>query len=222
MKAIKFLLLLIICCGSVPAYSQEPKMKISLQYGPLNAGCIDVEDYLDYTSQLKSEWGRSASADVSYFITRRFFVTLHISEGTLHYSTTRKYHDANMHGSSTGVMSMGTVGLLAGYRLPLTPSVNLSGQVGFSQFNLLDEYYSNEYYSSDESNVIQYPIDNGYAPAFSASIPVKFSLGFMPFKKKDVGFAKNLELAYTFGLDIEPDFGFFSFIYHGPQLSLLF
>ncbi|GHV58142.1 hypothetical protein FACS1894182_09090 [Bacteroidia bacterium] len=185
---------------------------------------MDVQKYPDYTSKVDSKWGWNASADISYFITKRFFVTVHISEGNFNYSAERKYDDEAILGDDNGMMTVGSVGLLAGYSLPITSWSNISGQIGFAQFNLLDEYYSTVYFPKreDATGYGMQDSSHNYHTVFSASIPVKFSVGFMPFKKMDVGFAKNIELGYTCGLDIEPDFGLFTFFYHGPQLSIAF
>jgi hypothetical protein len=215
MKTIKWLLFIMVCCCALPAYPQQPKVKASLQYGFLHGGLMDEKEYPDYTTAFRDEWGWNASADVSFFLTQRVFLTLHVSEGEYWYKSilvngtpgNSPIDGTPIRMPYTGYMSIGTLGLLVGYNLPLSEWSNVSGQIGFGQFNALDEY------------------DNGrsnYHTVFSASIPVKFSIGFTPFKNKDIGIARNLEFGYTFGMDIEPDFGIFTFIYHGPQVSISF
>ena len=214
MKSIKRLLLLLFCGFSILSYAQEHRMRVGLNYGFLYGGCSHQFD--------KSELGWMAGADISYFFTKHFFITLHISEGAFNYTNNANFDDGTKR-NEHGTMSMGTLGLLAGYHLPLTSWSNISGQIGFAQFSLLDEYQYT-LYTPNEERLIGYDvlISNNYHTTFSASIPVKFTLGFTPFKKMDVGLVKNIEIGYTCGLDIEPDFGFFTFFYHGPQLSISF
>jgi hypothetical protein len=205
------------------AHAQDQKLKASLQYGFLSGGNLADQKYTNYTSTIKGKWGWNASADVSYFVTKRFFVTLHVSEGAFNYSAERQYNVSNMDGEAGGSYSIATVGLLAGYSLPLTEWSNLSGQIGFGQFNLLDEYHSTERtFTGDHTHIYETKDGDSYSTTFSASIPVKFAIGFQPFKKMKAGFARNLEIGYACGLDIEPDFGFPTFFYHGPQVSFSF
>lgn len=222
MKIIIYILLLAVFT-SISVYSQDQKIKVGLQYGFLNGGNMNTENYPDYTTKVNSQWGWRASADISYFITNRFFVTANISEGAFNYTSDRKYKDEIRWGNEYGVMNMISIGLLAGYKLPLSSWSSISAEIGFAQFNFLNEYYANECIPN-EDKLIGYEVlsDGGYGTVFSASIPVKFTIGFTPFKKLDVGYAKNIEIGYACGLDIEPDFGFFTFFYHGPRLSISF
>jgi hypothetical protein len=225
MKTIKllFFLLLTSCCCALSTHAQDQKLKVSLQYGLLSTGRMDDKEYGDYTTPIKGRWGWNINADVSYFITKRFFLSLHLSEGSLEYSAEREYRISNAHGENNGVYSIATVGLLAGYRLPLTEWSHLSGQIGFGQFSLLDEYsYTATTPTGNPDHLRETKDGNGYNTTFSASIPVKVAIGFQPFKKMNAGFVRNLEIGYACGLDIEPDFGFFTFFYHGPQLSFSF
>jgi hypothetical protein len=184
---------------------------------------MDDKEYSDYISTIHSEWGRGANADISFFVTKRFFVTVHLSEGICNYSAKRQYEVSGTRGNDNGTYTIATVGLLAGYRLPLTEWSNLSGQIGFGQFNLLGES-SYTVYTDTGNPDHPYEFEDGYnyQTGFTASVPVKVAIGFQPFKKMDVGFARNFEIGYACGLDIAPDFGIFTFFYHGPQISFTF
>jgi hypothetical protein len=57
----------------------------------------------------------------------------------------------------------------------------------------------------------------------TVAFPVKFGLDVTPFKKMNVGAAKNLKLGYTFGFYVCPDsFGLITGLYHGPQIGIAF
>ena len=121
-------------------------------------------------------------------------------------------------------MDIINIGLTAGYCLPVSSLVNLTGQIGFAHFIQMDRYPT-VVYILDERSVTGFDEHIDYGSAFnffSASFPVKFSLGITPFKKLNAGLARNIEIAYACGWYIEPDFGFFTGIYHGPQLSVSF
>jgi hypothetical protein len=56
----------------------------------------------------------------------------------------------------------------------------------------------------------------------SVALPVKLNVEFMPFKNKKLGFARHIGIGYAFGFYMSPDFGPFTGVYHGPQLSVMF
>jgi hypothetical protein len=225
MKYVKLVLLLVICGFSILSYSQEHKFKVSLQGGFLKGG--DIYNNESKAAGIEGDWGWNAGVDISYFITKNFFVSAHINEGEFYYLA--NYMDRLSHtyyrdeGKVTGIMDIQNIGLLAGYCLYVSPNVNLTGQIGFAQFLQNYQYPIVEYFPDErhvDGIVERYSSDNFLF--WSASFPVKFSVGVTPFKNMKIGFAKNIEIGYAFGWYIEPDFGFATGIYHGPQLSVSF
>jgi hypothetical protein len=229
MKILKLLLLLILCGIPISLYSQSQKLKISLQGGFLNNG-KNIYGFHREAAGVESDGsGWIAGGDFNYFFTQRFFVGAHFSSGHLYYfakimdpaSDTYYREDEE---KSSGSMTINNVGLVAGYCLPVSSTVNITGQIGFAQFIQIDSYpvmhyIPNEKYVNGFEEQIWYNGDDAF---FSASFPVKFSVGYTPFKHLNIGLAKNIEIGYACGFYIEPDFGFFTAIYHGPQLSMTF
>ncbi|MDR0866512.1 MAG: outer membrane beta-barrel protein [Candidatus Symbiothrix sp.] len=221
----KQIILLVLCVFSILSYSQEHRVKVSLQGGFLNGGAIYNNEPED--AGIEGGGGWNAGVDISYFITKNFFVSAHINEGEFHYLSYYRNLISDTHYQKgdkvTGIMNIQNIGLLAGYCLSVSPSVNLTGQIGFAQFIQRDQYPTVEYLPDERFVDGIYPLyssDNFFF--YSASFPVKFSVGVTPFKKLNIGFAKNIEIGYAVGFYMEPDFGFFTGVYHGPQLSVLF
>jgi hypothetical protein len=82
----------------------------------------------------------------------------------------------------------------------VSPNVNLTGQIGFAQFLQNYQYPIVEYFPDErhvDGIVDRYSSDNFLF--WSASFPVKFSVGVTPFKNLNIGFAKNIEIGYAFG-----------------------
>ncbi|GHS96014.1 hypothetical protein FACS189421_00360 [Bacteroidia bacterium] len=225
----KKLLLFLLLGFSIFSYSQERKIKISLQAGHFDIG--------NHFQNVVTDW--NAGMDVSYFLSERFFLTAHFNSGQNRY-----YYDLapleippfvskwEYTDGTNARMIMNNVGLLAGYCLPITHAVNLTGQIGFSQFIAItknsptivympDESYADLYSTEDQLKRSLYFSGRDFA-FFSASFPVKFSVGVAPFRKLNIGVAKNIEIGYAVGFYIEPDFGFFIGVYYGPQLSVSF
>ena len=224
----KKLLLLLFCGFSILSYSQDQKFKISLQRGWMSAGDIYKLDRSTTNIQQQSGW--NVGADISYFITDRFFAGVHFNYGCLVYDAyvwypniiSSTYVRKNI--ETSGTMEINNIGLFAGYCLPLSPLFNVTGQIGFAQFIQLDAYPKMEYIPDERySEGYHEEIDRSASwNHIDLSLPVKFSLGVTPFKKLNIGLAKNIEIAYVLGWYIEPDYGFFAGIYHGPQLSISF
>ncbi|GHS96006.1 hypothetical protein FACS189421_00340 [Bacteroidia bacterium] len=221
----KRLLLFMLLGFSLFSYSQERKIKVSLQGGFLHGGAI--YDNEPEAAGIEGEGGWNAGVDISYFITKHFFVSAHINEGEFYYLS--YYMDPisdtyyRKEDKVTGIMNIQNIGLLAGYCLSVSPSVNLTGQIGFAQFIQRDQYPTVKYFPDERfaDNIYpEYSSDNFFF--YSASFPVKFSVGVTPFRKLNIGVAKNIEIGYAVGFYIEPDFGFFTGVYHGPQLSVSF
>jgi hypothetical protein len=225
MKLIKWLLIALICGNSILSYSQQNKFKISLQGGFMDGGSI-YNNQLN-NARISGKLGWNAGADISYFLTKRFFISAHFNSGQFSYLThpwdrlSETYY--RMDEETHGEMKINTIGLLAGYCLPMSQSVLLTGQIGFSQFIQIDNYPVITYFPDQERESgfreETWNTDFGF---FSAAFPVKFGIGFSPFKKINIGFFRNVEIGYVFGFYIEPDFGVFTGIYHGPQLSVSF
>jgi hypothetical protein len=203
-----FSILLVLLSFSLLSYSQERKIKISVQSGYFNAG----EEY----PEIKPGW--NAGIDASYFLSNHLFLTAHFNYGKNKYYNKELsvYSTLNPH-SSDGTNSnviINNVGLLIGYNFPVTTWMNVSGQVGISQWiEVIDDYILLDHdYLPDipQGGIIQ--VDKGY---ISAAFPVKFSIGFTPLK--------YLEIGLSGGFYVEPDYdpSFVGF-YLGPQLSVLF
>ena len=226
MESMKKLLLLLFCGFSILTYSQEQKFKISLQGGQMYGA--DIYKNKSEAADIEHEKGWNAGVDINYFVTKGFFVGAHLNYGSVLYLTNQEdvvsdtYYRDN--GKSSGDMGIENIGLSVGYCYPLSSFVNITGQTGFALFTHLDQYPRIEYFPDERFiNNIRENNNSQYKDfRVTASIPVKFSLGVTPFKKLNIGLAKNIEIAYVLGWYIEPDFGFFAGIYHGPQLSISF
>jgi len=226
MRTLKKLFLLILLCGfSILAYSQNQKFKVSLQGGWMTDGNISKNKMKESGFEDQSGW--NAGADISYYVTKHFFAGVHFNYGNILYlqnvmdrgSDTFYRND----GKVNGTLEIENIGVFAGYCLPLSSLVNITGQTGFAQYIELDSYPRVEYFPDERFSAGFSSTINDQRDVFlSASFPVKFSIGITPFKKLNAGFAKNIEIAYAFGWYIEPDYGFFVGIYHGPQLSISF
>ncbi|MDR2409222.1 MAG: hypothetical protein LBE13_14060 [Bacteroidales bacterium] len=231
MKNTKRILFMIMFVGiSVFSHSQDQKIKISLHGGYFNIG--------NYFHNVVPD--RNVGMDVSYFLSDRFFLTAHFNYGKSRYYdnsaateipsyvSTWEYLDG-----TNAEMILNNVGLLAGYCLPVNQYINFAGQIGFSQFIKIakgiptvvyspDKYYEDGTYSFEEQYKRSLAFSSRDQAFFSAAFPVKFSIGITPFKQLNIGFAKNIEFGYAAGFYIEPDFAFFTGVYHGPQLSVSF
>jgi hypothetical protein len=225
MKTIKVLFWALLCGFQVLPHAQAQKFKINLQGGFMNGGNI-------YRNELKAasiegDWGWNAGADVNYFFTGRFFAGIHFNSGQFLYSSYiwDKLSDTYYRDDykTDGTMTINNVGLVAGYCLPVTQVLNLTGQIGFAQFIQIDAHPVATYFPDERSTTGFFTeIHDSDLAFFSASFPVKFSIGLTPFKNRNAVFVKNIEIGYAFGFYIEPDFGLFTAIYHGPQLSVKF
>jgi len=227
MRSIRKILLLIICGVPVLSYSQEHKVKVSVQSGIMYGGAI-YNNELAAAEIVENGCGNwNVGADISCFFTKRFFAGVHFNHGNVFYTSNARDHlSDNFYRENFayyGNMIINNAGLFAGYCLPISQSVNITGQVGFAWFFQLDNYPVIEYFPDKQ-------FENGYKERYShnisyfssASFPVKFALEFSPFKRMNIGLARNIEIGYACGWYIEPDFGFFTGVYHGPQLSVSF
>jgi hypothetical protein len=205
MRTIKKILFIILLGFSSLLYSQENKFKLSVQSGTFNMG--------DY-KKVQSGW--NVGVDASYFLSDHFFLTAHYNYGTGSY-----YDDINTNFPNDSWNSNGTnanliinsMGLLAGYSLPIAQKVNLSGQIGFSQFIVTALNVPDRIYYPDSAS--GYKPSNYEETLISAAFPVKLSVGFTPLK--------YLEISLSGGFYIEPDYdSLFVGFYLGPQLSVLF
>jgi hypothetical protein len=208
METVKKVLIIILLSLSFLSHSQERKIKLSIQEGYFNAG----SNY----SHIKPGW--NVGGDVSYFLSKHFFLTAHFNYGVNSYyeNNLSLYNDLNPHSSdgTNANVIINNIGLLAGYNFPVTSWMNLSGQIGFSQWiEVIDDFLLIDHdHLADipRDGVIQ--VDKGQ---ISAAFPVKLSVGFTPWKHIEIGLAG--------GFYIEPDYkplwvGF----YFGPQLSVCF
>ena len=206
----KRLVLLVLLTFSLFSYSQEQRIKASLQYGFFKAG--------DYK---KIQPGHSFGFDLSYFLSEHFFLTAHFNYGINYYyeDVLTKFPDSHSFpdkGNTNAQVILNNIGLLAGYHLPINQWFNITGQMGVSQFIEIKQDFSLRIYAPEQ--IQGYDMGWGFSKNhFCIAFPVKFNVSFTPFKQR-----KNIELGYSLGFYIEPDFGFFTGLYHGPQLSLSF
>jgi hypothetical protein len=224
MKTVKGLFLILLCSLSAGSYSQDQRIKFSLQSGFMNGAaiyCVDKD-----ATESKEEGGWNAGFDISYFLTNRFFLSAHINMGELRYRA--NVMDVTSYTYLKGVRGPGemkiiNIAWLAGYCLPLSELLNVTGQAGFGVFYQVDAYpfrlYFPDEYIPDRYRPQTWSIGSDF---FSFSFPVKFTVGITPFKRSKLAFAENFEIAYALGFYIEPDFGVFTGVYHGPQLSIRF
>ncbi|MDR1763192.1 MAG: hypothetical protein LBR64_04460 [Dysgonamonadaceae bacterium] len=216
----KILILSALFMGiSTVMFSQKNEFKISVQHGYFNAGkAFD-----------RVVPGKNTGLDISYFLTNHFFLTGHFNFGKSDYYETSmtKFPDDRLYrrkGSDLWTnteLIINNIGLMAGYFQPIGKFVNLSGQIGFSQFICTSSQFPLRIVWADDED-LSYRMSNADNTRYSAAFPVKFSLGVTPFKRMNIGIARNLEIAYVLGFYMEPDYTFFTGIYHGPQLSISF
>ena len=157
--------------------------------------------------------GANFGGDAGYFITKRFFLTAHFNYGTGKYYEDRRtdfpndrlYPETNTNADLTNI----TMGLMAGYCYPVTAWLNVSAQAGFAQYIEHTHFRVNVIYPE-----VNHPAS--MADTFvSASFPVKFSIGFIPWK--------HLEIGVAGGFYIEPDFASrITGRYIGPQVGVVF
>ena len=227
MIVIKKSLLLVFCMLSTLAYAQDQKFKVSIQSGWLTGG--DIYSQKKEAANPKDSWGGyNIGVDINYFVSNRIFVGVHAGYGDILYRVNiidplsdTYYRDQSI---ECGSMEINNIGVSVGYCLPISALVNASGQIGFAQFIQMDSYPKIEYVPDESFSIgFREKIQSEFTSnLISASFPVKFSIGVTPFKESNINLAKNIEIAYAVGWYIEPDFGFFTGIYHGPQLSVLF
>ena len=211
----KFFCLFILLGFALLSYSQERTIKISSQYGFFRAG--------DYK---RIQPGESYGIDMSYFLSSRFFLTAHFNHGMNYFydDVHTKYPDIALYpddGNTNAKLIVNNIGILAGYYSPATTWANITGQIGISQIIETAKAFPSRVYDPDSH--LGYNDRNDLdATCFSMAFPVKFSAGITPFKQLNIGFAKNIEIGYALGFYMSPDFGFFTGVYHGPQLSVSF
>jgi hypothetical protein len=214
----KFLIVFILLGFSISSYSQEGKrfvpysllgkVKIGVQYAYFNGG--------KYTN-LKP--GKSVGMDVSYFFDDRFFLTAHLNCGTNRYFedklTTYTSTGTLIGGSpvndTNATLIMNNVGLLGGIYLPIFEWLNVSAQIGFSQFIEIKSKFPIKTSESEAYNMRH--VDDVF---FGAAFPVKLSIGFNP--------SKSIEIALAGGFYVEPDYFPTPYVgvYCGPQISVIF
>ena len=227
MNSLKLLLLFVLSSFSLLSYAQDHKFKISLQSGFMNGA--DIYKNEPQAAGIEDDGGFNIGVDITYFFTKRFFAGVHFNSRRMYYfAHTWDFSYPNgihylLDEKSSGNMRINNIGLIAGYCLPVSSIVNLTGQIGFAQF-IKNNIYPARVYYPDEEHEPNLSLGNSFDESilFSASFPVKFNLGVTPFKSMNIGFAKNIEIGYACGFYIEPDFGPFTGVYHGPQLSVMF
>jgi hypothetical protein len=224
MKTRKGILIVVLCGFSVWIYPQSRKFRISLQSGWMEGKSM-YNNFLP-ASGAEGDEGRNGGIDICYFVSDRFLIDVHFNSGKVQYWTyaidrlSETHYESDL--KSNGEFGINTIGLQAGYCLPVSQSANLTGMIGFSQFIQANNFPEVDYRPDNTMpngfyRSVNY-IDSNF---FSASFPVKFDIEFSPFKQKR-GMLRNIGIGYALGWYIEPDFGFFTAVYHGPQLSLSF
>ena len=218
----KTLTLLILLTASLSLYSQEQRrVQISMHSGRFMAGSSEIYKNI--------QPGSNIGMDVRFFLTERFFLTAHFNYGSNLYFENSWLTNAPNSGTGSlpnsdvpfnATLRMNNVGLLAGYFLPITPWLNARGQIGISQIiEVKDDFPIEMYHPHLERYALTWR-DNAF---FSAAFPVKFDIGFTPFKRlTDIALLRNIELGVTAGFYIAPDWGFFMGRYIAPQIAVSF
>jgi hypothetical protein len=213
-----FLIVLILgLTFPILSYSQRKTFKVGIQHGYFNAGSA----FQNVVPQ------KNTGIDISYFLSNCFFLTGHFNYGTSDYYETSltKYPNDRLFWEQSGDvftnsrLIMNNIGLLAGYYLPVTEWANLTGQVGYSQFIRITKQFPLRIIWDED---MPYTMSHADFAVVSAAFPVKFNIGVTPFKRLNIGLAKNIEIGYALGFYMEPDYGVFTGVYHGPQLSISF
>ncbi|MDR0506890.1 MAG: porin family protein [Dysgonamonadaceae bacterium] len=210
----KFMLPVLLLAISMGTYSQERKIKINFQYGSFKAG-----DYENIRP------GKSYGVDISYFLSSHFFMTAHFNYGSNDYYenswlTNIPDECIILPYRTNATLILNNVGLLGGYYLPINKWINITGQLGFSQIIKIKKAFPVKVYRPEDSEIdgrVWYD-----SVLFNGAFPVKFNVGITPFKELNIGFAKNIEIGYSFGFYMLPDWGFYTGAYHGPQFSIMF
>ena len=222
----KTLTLLLLLTVSLSLYSQEQRrVQISMHSGRFMAGSSEI--YTDIQRNYRMNFGM----DVRFFLTERFFLAAHFNHGSNLYLEDSWLTNAPGYGlnrpESSDVWGNATVkknyvGLLAGYFLPVTQWLNVRGQIGIAQIIETKRGIPLILYRPDRENQI-YVGDHRDSVTFSAGFPVKFDIGFTPFKRlTDIALLRNIELGVTAGFNISPDWGFFMGRYIAPQIAVSF
>jgi hypothetical protein len=224
MKAIKFFLffLLLTFCCTLSTHAQKHPFKITLLKGVMHGADIYNHERPEAGAESENR-GWNYGVNIGYFFTKHFFATTHFTYGedpfqaySFDYLSETYFRDDSK-GQANKKLS--TIGVTAGYRQPLSRFVNVSGQVGFAYFIHLDQSPAIDYIPDErflatgfreETNLYEWDF-------LSASFPVKFEIEFKPIPS-----VPNIGIGYALGWDIEPDYGFFTGVYHGPQISFTF
>lgn len=152
-------------------------------------------------------FGHNLAFNVNYFLSKRFILSTYANYGKSRYydEINSNTPDWNLQKDSTNADLYDiNVGLLIGYKLPLTNWMNISGYIGIGSFTHRREYW----WDTGQSNP-------GIKERTLTDIafPVRVCLGFIPYK--------HLELAFIGGFYFEPDFPVVG-LYYGPQVSYQF
>jgi hypothetical protein len=202
-KRITIIALIMGCLLMMPlqSYGQEKKLKVSLQSG-----------YSDPGKGYKNlDKGYNAALDVSYYVYKNLFITLHykLEEGS-YYEDRPILTDApnnSIRGNTNTNLFVDNLGLMVGYSYPVIPRLSISAQTGMTFFK---EILTNIPYRRADGN-----ISAKDKAMLSAAIPLKLSVDYKVLDFMAIGVAS--------GFYIQPDFndairGF----YVGPQISFLF
>jgi hypothetical protein len=219
MKSIKLLISVVLFVSSLLIHAQDKSCKISIQKGFMHGANI----YKGEVPAAGAEGGNQGwnyGVDISHFFSKHFFVATHFTYGEDKYRTNKldylseTFYRADSKGDATKKLT--TIGLAAGYCQPLTRFANVSGQVGFAYFIHIDQYPEIVYIPDKTYLATEFreQTDLHDQDFLSASFPVKFNIEFTPFKS-----IPNIGIGYSFGWDVQPDYGFFTGVYHGPQVS---
>lgn len=209
MNKLRILLLLFACLSAaVAGYSQERKAKFTAFGGPFHAG--------KYTNR---QHGNAGGFDLSYYINNRFFLTAHFS-----YGANRFFEDFYSNApdermdpvkETNAKVVLNNIGLLAGYRYPITEWMSISGQLGISQFIEAKKYIPVLIQKPEPDDHRDYlrRFDKDW---FSIAFPLKISIDFVP--------CKFLEVGLVAGCYIAPDYRDHMIVgkYIGPQIGFVF
>jgi len=204
----KKIIVLALLTVSLFSYSQEQRTQISV-----NSGIFIADNYE------RIQLGHNFGINVSYFLTERFLLTAHWNYGQ------NRYYDwgNNISGQIVchpcrlnATVQMNNVGLLVGYFHSVNQWLNWKAQIGVSQLINVHRRYPLRVYQPDPNNpnaIIHY-VDN---VMYSMAFPVKFDVGFTPFKRM-----RNIELGLTFGFYRNTNYGRNVGVYLAPQFAVSF
>ena len=208
----KKLVLLVLLTIPLFSYSQEQRrVQLSVYSGLFKAG--NSKEYK------RIQPGYNLGMGLSCFLDEHFFLTAHWNYGQNSYyedcPSITKYPDWSLGfpGGTNSVLQLNNIGLLARYYLPVTQWMNFKGQIGISQIIEIRKGFPLVLYAPNLFLGYELRTGSYSSTLFALALPVKFDMGFTPFKQ-----ARNIELGLAFGFYI----GISTGAYVSPQIAISF